>query len=86
MYSIEEGISLITADPNLFVIAALGTCFTFAPAGIGLFATFVPPLACWQFHLIGAICVVCAARAVWQCYKLPKSEAPKSVIEKKSAA
>jgi len=38
MYTIEQGIQLINADPMLF-----------APAGVGLFASFVPPLNCWQF-------------------------------------
>ena len=64
----------------------LGTCFTFAPAGVGLFASFVPPLDCWQFYLVGAICIVCAARAVRQCYRLPKSKALQEAAEKKAAA
>ena len=64
----------------------LGTCFTFAPAGIGLFASFVPPLNCWYFHMIGLICVLCAARAVWQMYKLPKAADLQQIINQKKSA
>lgn len=64
----------------------LGTCFTFAPAGIGLFASFVPPLNCWQFYMIGIICIVCAARAVWLSYKLPKAADLQQIIDAKAQA
>lgn len=64
----------------------IGTCFTFAPAGIGLFASFVPPLDCWQFYLVGAICVLCAVRAVWLTYKLPKAADLVQIINEKKAA
>lgn len=63
-----------------------GTCFTFAPAGIGLFASFVPPLDCWQFYMIGIICVICAVRAVWQSYSLPKAADLAEIIAAKKAA
>ncbi|MDD7202923.1 MAG: hypothetical protein SPG07_02750 [Coriobacteriales bacterium] len=75
MYTIEQGIQLIDADPMLFVTA-----------GVGLFASFVPPLNCWQFYMIGIICIVCAARAVWLSYKLPKAAVLQQIIDAKVQA
>lgn len=67
MYTIEQGIQLINADPMLF-------------------ASFVPPLNCWQFYMIGIICIVCAARAVWLSYKLPKDAGLQQIIDDKKQA
>lgn len=55
-------------------------------AGVGLLASFVPPLKCWQFFMIGIICIVCAARAVWLSYKLPKDAGLQQIIDAKAQA
>ena len=64
----------------------LGTCFTFAPAGIGLFASFVPPLDHWLFYAVGAVAVLCAVRAIWLTHKLPKAADLAAIIAQKRGA
>lgn len=49
-----------------------GTCFTFAPSGIGFFATMVPPLQSWIFTAVGIICILTSIRAIWQAHTMPK--------------
>lgn len=61
----------------------LGTCFTFAPAGIGLFASFVPPLDCWYFHMIGLICIATSIRAIYKAHTLPKAADLQAIIDQK---
>lgn len=55
----------------LAVFTLLGTCFTFAPRGIGFFATVVDPLNNPMFFVVGALCVVCSIRAIYLAWKLP---------------
>lgn len=42
----------------------LGTLFTFMPAGIGFFATMVPPLQQPWFFVVGGVCVATSVRAI----------------------
>ncbi len=58
----------------LGVFTLLGTCFTFAPVGIGFFATMIEPLRSPYFFAIGALCIFCAARSIWLAWRLPKLE------------
>ncbi len=52
-----------------------GTIFTFAPSGVGFFATVIQVLNAPWFFLVGIVCVLSAARFVYLSYKLPKAEA-----------
>lgn len=53
----------------------LGTCFTFAPVGVGFFATMVPPLQGPWFTVIGLLCIASSVRAIWLAYRLSSSQA-----------
>ncbi len=67
----ETGISLPgTKAVSWFTL--LGTCFTFAPAGIGWFATSVAQLDQPAFYIVGALSVLASIRAIYLSYKLPK--------------
>ncbi len=54
----------------LAVFTLLGTIFTFAPAGVGFFATVVNPLQDnMYFVAVGLVCVACAIRAIYLAWK-----------------
>lgn len=63
-----------------------GTCFTFAPAGIGFFTTMVAPLNTWQFFVVGAVCVASSVRAIYLSYKLPQAKLPQAAAQPTIAA
>ncbi len=52
----------------------LGTLFTFAPSGIGFFTTCIEALNVPAYYIIGVMCVLCAIRAIYLAFRLPKSE------------
>jgi hypothetical protein len=61
----------------LAVFTLLGTCFTFAPRGIGFFATIVNPLDNNPlFFAVGALCIVCAIRAIYLAWTLKPESLP----------
>ncbi|MCD8317096.1 MAG: hypothetical protein LUB61_06820 [Eggerthellaceae bacterium] len=56
----------------LAIFTLLGTCFTFAPAGIGFFTTVINPLNTPFYFVIGAICILMSIRAIYLAWTLPK--------------
>jgi hypothetical protein len=55
----------------LAVFTLLGTIFTFAPQGIGFFATIVPTLqgnVLWE--IVGLVCLACCVKAVYSAWTL----------------
>ncbi len=62
-----------------------GTLFTFAPAGIGFFTTCIAALNQPAYYIIGVMCVICAIRAIWLAYRLPKSDELIAIKEAKRA-
>ncbi|PJM79817.1 hypothetical protein [Bifidobacterium scaligerum] len=61
-------------EPGTILLAwatLLGTVFTFAPKGIGFFATLIAPLNTPAYYAIGVLCVACSVRAVWLAHTLP---------------
>lgn len=60
----------------LAVFTLLGTIFTFAPRGIGFFASVVDPLNNPLFFCVGGLCVICAARAIYLAWKMAGKKTP----------
>ena len=61
----------------LAVFTLLGTCFTFAPDGIGFFASVVPTLqnnAMWE--AVGVLCIATSVKAIWNAHSLKRLAAP----------
>ena len=69
----------------LAVFTLLGTCFTFAPAGIGFFASVISPLNNVWFFAVGAVCVAASVRALYVAFKLAAKPGNKAVAAGKEA-
>lgn len=70
----------------LAVFTLLGTIFTFAPRGIGFFATVIDPLNNPMFFAVGALCVATSIRAVWLAWRLPAGERAKSALRESATS